>query len=183
MLAEPEVHICNRQKEICWSSGKSFGLETGTCVHQCMHRGWCHRWETVLPENSTELWGQGNCQDTRKKKPEGLEENLEILFQSLASGSQAAERGPLYGIYQTLMSELHAFYVIYLVLTAILSNTLIFPILQTRKMRGTGGLSALPEVTEHDSGKKDSNPGHLVWLSYSKSQLFNVYTQDIFLKY
>lgn len=37
------------------------------------------------------------CQEIRKKKPEGLEENQEILFQSLASRNQAAERGLFMG--------------------------------------------------------------------------------------
>lgn len=37
------------------------------------------------------------CQEIREKKPEGLEENQEILFLSLASGNQAAERGLFMG--------------------------------------------------------------------------------------
>lgn len=56
------------------------------------------------------------CQEIKKKKPEGLEKNQEILSQKFSKwksrGQQAAARDPLEGIYQPFMGELPAFYVI-----------------------------------------------------------------------
>lgn len=86
MLVGPEVYILNRQKEIYWSSGKSFGLEMGTCdssVHACIVVDVIAGKLFFL--KSTELGGiqtfMERLKHSSKKKPEGLEVTQETLFQ------------------------------------------------------------------------------------------------------